>query len=83
MRRRSSCELQRDRRDRHLVDAVELTNAHMDVLRAARSGGSCRRSPADRQLAVATVGEHGELHALGTARSRTGASIARAHRGVP
>ena len=54
-------------RDRDLVDAVELAHAHVDVLGARGRQVLADVVGADRQLAVAAVGEHGELHALGAA----------------
>src|ERR1019366_4448003 len=53
------------RGDGHLVDAVELAQSHVDVLGAR--GGQVLPDVvgANRQLAVAAVGEHGQLHALG------------------
>ena len=53
------------RRDRDLVDAVELGDAHVHVLGARGRQVLADVVGADRQLAVAAVGEHRELHARG------------------
>ncbi len=54
-------------RDRHLVDAVELAQAHVHVLGARGRQVLADVVGADRQLAVAAVGEHRQLHPLGAA----------------
>ena len=51
--------------DRHLVDAVELLHAHVDALLAGGREVLADVVGSDRQLAVAAVGQHGELHARG------------------
>ena len=53
--------------DRHLVDAVELADAHADVLLARGGQVLADVVGADRQLPVSAVGEHRQLHPLGTA----------------
>ena len=54
-------------RDRDLVDAVELLDADVDALRPRGREVLADVVGADRQLAVAAVGEHGELDARGPA----------------
>ena len=49
--------------DRDLVHVVELLDADVDALLARRRQVLADVVGADRQLAVAAVGEHGELHA--------------------
>ena len=51
--------------DRDLVDAVGLLEPHVDALLARGRQVLADVVGADRQLAVAAVGEHGELDALG------------------
>ena len=53
--------------DRHLVDLVDLLQAHVDPLPARRRQVLADVVGPDRQLAVAAVAEHGELHPLGPA----------------
>ena len=55
----------RDQQD--LVDLVDLDELHLDALVARRRQVLADVVGADRQLAVAAVGEHGELHARGPA----------------
>ena len=50
--------------DRHLVDAVDLLEPHVDPLAARRRQVLADVVGADRQLAVAAVGEHRELDPL-------------------
>ena len=51
--------------DRDLVAPVELAQPHVDVLAARGRQVLADVVGPERQLAMAAVGEHGELHAVG------------------
>ena len=53
--------------DRDLVQAVDLLHAHVHALAARRGQVLADVVGPEWQLAVAAVGEHGELYALGAA----------------
>ena len=56
--------------DRHLVDPVELLDAHVDALGARGREVLADVVGADRKLAVAAVDQHGELDRARAGRSR-------------